>query len=88
MSDNETTTVRPLYVIADDIRAHWPRVNFAAVPYLEALTALDKVTDSYFQDSAKSMIQYFLANASSWRGDDAKRIKNELKVMIGQKPTR
>jgi hypothetical protein len=30
-------------------------------------------------DDANGIILYFLANASSWRGDTARRIKAELK---------
>ena len=33
-------------------------------------------------NSAESVVQYFLANAGTWRGDDAKRIKAELKSML------
>ena len=34
-----------------------------------------------FED-AESIVTYFLANATYWRGEDAKRIKTELKSMI------
>jgi hypothetical protein len=44
--------------------------------------SLDKITDNYGCDSAKSIIAYFLCNASSWRGDVAKRVKAELNKMI------
>jgi hypothetical protein len=30
-------------------------------------------------------VLYFLANAGTWRGPDAKRIKAELKEMVGMK---
>ena len=76
-----TTTVRPLYTIAAEIRKTWANVNFAAKPYLDAMGSLDKVTDSYGMDSAKSIVLYFLSNASTYRGEDAKRIKAELKAM-------
>lgn len=46
------------------------------------MSTLDKVTDKYFMDSAKSIINYFLSNASGWRGEEAKRIKAELKAII------
>lgn len=81
-----TQTHRPLYVIAKEIRKDWgSKVNFGAKPYLEALSTLDKITDAYMMDSAKSIIIYFLSNASSWRGDTAKRIKAELKQIAGIK---
>jgi hypothetical protein len=80
-----TTVTRPLYEIAREIRRIWKNVYFGAVPYLDAMGSLNKVTDSYGCDSGKSMVLYFLANASTWRGDDAKRIKAELKKIAGIK---
>ena len=72
---------RPLYVIAREIRRDWKHVNYAAIPYLDALSSLSSVSDSYGYDSAKSVILYFLGNASSWRGETAKRVKAELKAL-------
>jgi hypothetical protein len=78
----EEAVVRPLGVIASEIRSAWgPKVNFAAKPYLDAMQSLNKMSDNYYQDSAKSIVLYFLANARTWRGPDAKRIKAELKRM-------
>ena len=73
---------RPLFEIAEEIDRTWPKVNFAAVPYLDAMRSLSSVADSYYYDSAKSIVLYFLANAGTWRGEDAKRIKAELKAMV------
>ena len=80
-----TTTTRPLSVIAADVRASWPKVNYGAKPYLDAMSALDSITDNYYADSAKSVVLYFLANATTWRGPDAKRVKAELKALAGVK---
>ena len=77
-----STAVRPLYEIAREIRRTWKNVYFGAVPYLDAMSSLDKVTDRYIMDSGKSIVNYFLANAGTWRGDDARRIKPELKAMV------
>jgi len=74
---------RPLYVIADEIKSDWgTRVNFAAHPYLAAMSQLSVLTDTYGMDNAKGIIQYFLSNATSWRGDVARRVKAELRSMI------
>lgn len=73
---------RPLYEIAAEIRKDWKKVNYAAAPYLDAMFRLDKITDNYISDSGKSIVAYFLGNASSWRGDKAKAIKAELKAMF------
>lgn len=72
---------RPLYIIANDIRADWARPFYGAVPYLDAMGALDSIEDKFFEDSAKSVVLYFLANAQTWRGDTARRVKAELKAM-------
>jgi hypothetical protein len=74
---------RPLSAIARDIRAHWPKVNFAAKPYLDAMATLHGIKDPYYYDSGESVVRYFLSNASTWRGENAKRIKAELKAMLG-----
>ena len=77
---------RPLYDIAADIRKDWgAKVNFAAKPYLDAMASLNSIEDNYGWDSGKSIVLYFLSNASSWRGETAKAIKKELKAMVGLK---
>lgn len=73
---------RPLYKIAADIRANWVKVNYAAEPYLDAMGGLTSISDRYFHDDADSIVRYFLSNATSWRGDDARRIKAELKGLL------
>ena len=76
-----TKKLRPLYTIANEIRMDWKKVYFGAVPYLEAMLCLQSIDDNYGMDSAKSIVLYFLSNASTWRGETAKRIKVELKAM-------
>ena len=73
---------RPLHLIASDIRKDWKNVNYGAKPYLTAMASLDSIDSMYGYDSAKSIVMYFLSNASAWRGDTAKAIKAELKAMI------
>jgi hypothetical protein len=72
-------TPRPIYTIADEITASWPKPYFGAVPYLEAMRMLDSVDDNYGEDSGSSIVMYFLANANTWRGEIARRVKGELK---------
>jgi hypothetical protein len=81
----DTTTQRALSVIAREIRRDWKKVNFAAVPYLEAMLELDTMHDRFYNDDAKTIVLYFLSNASSWRGPEAKRIKAELNSMLKAK---
>jgi hypothetical protein len=73
---------RPLHVIAKEIKKDWKNVNYAAEPYLSAMFSLDSIKDRYGFDSGKSVVAYFLSNASSWKGETAKRIKAELKGML------
>lgn len=77
-----STQLRPLREVAQEIYETWPRVNYAAKPYLLAMEELDLITGSYGADSAASIVRYFLANANGWRGEDAKRIKAELREMV------
>ncbi len=84
MAKKETNpSVRPLKVIAREIRENWKRPYFGARPYLDAMSSLEKITDMYGWDSAKRVVEYFLMNASTWKGDKAKSIKQELKELIG-----
>lgn len=76
-----TTTPRAISAIAWEIRRLWSKPYFGAVPYLDAMFSLDRISDNYGCDSGKSVVLYFLANASTWRGPDAKRIKAELKQL-------
>lgn len=73
---------RPLYTIAAEIRGDWKNVYFGAKPYLEAMSSLDSVNDDFIFDSGKSIVIYFLANANTWKGETARRVKAELKGMV------
>lgn len=72
---------RPLYTIAREISQDWKKPYFGAVPYLQAMSTLDSVDDNYIHDSGKSIVLYFLANANTWRGETARRVKAELKAL-------
>lgn len=77
-----TAPQRKVYEIAQDIRRDWGiKVNFAAKPYLAAMLSLESKKDMYGADSGDSIILYFLTNASSYRGETAKRLKAELKAL-------
>lgn len=73
---------RSLSTIAREIRSDWKKPYFGAVPYLDAMLTLDSVSDNYYYDSGRSIVAYFLANASTYRGETAKRIKLELKSIL------
>lgn len=78
MKIEELTIAQIAYVIKKD----WKRVYFGAVPYLTAMFSLETVDDDYGLDSGKSIILYFLANASTWKGETARTVKAELKRRV------
>lgn len=80
---NSKIEVRPLYEIASEIKSNWVswRKSYAE-HYINAMSDLSSIDDNYMFDSAKSIVLYFLANAQSWRGEVARRIKAELKAMV------
>lgn len=78
-----TITARPLNVIADEIKRNWTKPYFGAVPYLDAMAALGDIDERYGCDSAESIVLHFLANSGTWRGEVARRIKRELKDILG-----
>jgi hypothetical protein len=73
--------MRKIYEIAREVESKWAKVNYGARPYLDAMHELADIADPYYYDSGKSVVLYFLANAHTWRGEDARRIKAELKAM-------
>ena len=74
---------RSISTIAREVESDWKeKVNFAARPYLDAMHTLTSVNDSFYADSGHSVVAYFLANASTWRGDTARRVKAELNKMV------
>ena len=81
----QKTNARPLKDIANEIAADWKKPHFGAVPYLDAMKTLDSINDNYFFDSGKSIVLYFLANAGTWKGETARRIKKELKKLANIK---
>lgn len=74
--------MRTLKEIASEIRRDWKKVYFGAEPYLKAMATLNSVDDNYLFDDGKTIVMYFLANAATWRGETARRVKKELNSML------
>lgn len=72
---------RKLSEIAKDILQHWKNPYFGAKPYIQAMLLINSAEPNapYLSEPAASIVAYFLANATTFRGEDAKRIKAELK---------
>jgi len=62
------------YIISND----WKNVYFGASPYLSAMYSLNSINDRYGMDDGRTVVAYFLANASEWKGPVAKEVKAEL----------
>lgn len=78
------TDTRTISAIARDIRTEWgTKVNYAARPYLDAMLQIDGPNDMFYADDARSIVTYFLANATTFRGEKAKALKAELKSVCG-----
>lgn len=73
---------RSISSIGYEIKRLWTKPYFGAVPYIDAMCQLESVDDFFGYDSARSIINYFLANARTWHGEDARSIKKELKEML------
>jgi hypothetical protein len=76
---------RSLSTIAGEIMGSpWYRSNSSiyARDYVEAMSRLNKITDQFFADTAESVVRYALSNLSTWRGDQARAIKAELKDLL------
>lgn len=79
-------TQRSISEIAYDIQKAWgSKVHLAASPYLEALMYLNDADSIYGCEDAKSLVLYFLSNAGGFRGQEAKKLKSELKKVVGIK---
>lgn len=76
---NERVTVSEIaYAIAKD----WKNISPYAADYLNAMKEINDIEGNYIHDSAKSVVLYFLANASSYRGESARAYKDLLKKMV------
>lgn len=78
--------MRTLNAIAQEVLAdqtNWGKTSLIyAKPYLNAMLSLQTLRDTYGADDARSIVLYFLSNASGWRGETARRVKAELKEML------
>jgi hypothetical protein len=78
-------------MIAHEIEVNWNKrisgtdLYFGAKPYLSAMASLNSIDDNYILDSGRSIVAYFLANASTWKGEAARRIKKELNQLLNSR---
>ena len=70
---------RPIHEIVREIRRTWAKPYFGAVPYLDALSSVSSGKDMYGVERADHLVRYLLSNMTTFRGEDARRLKAELK---------
>lgn len=87
---------RPLHTIATEAisdmdsiarakHKYWRNMFPYLVPYAHAMLTLNTVNDKYILDSGYEIVCRFIANAATWKGETARRIKAELRKMVGLK---
>ena len=80
--DKTNLQMRNISQIAKEILADWKNPYYGAKPYIQAMLNLNSVDDKYGVEPAMNILNGFLANASTWRGEKARQIKNELKQLL------
>ena len=78
--------MRQLHEIAREINLTWENLSPHARPYVSAMSTLRTVHDLYGLDGGDEIVARFLANAGSWRGDVARRVKAELNAALKSIP--
>jgi hypothetical protein len=71
--------MRPIHEIAEETFLDWGKPHYTAEPYLRAMVVLEDFTTLYGFDSADDIVERFLLNAGTWRGEAARRVKKELR---------
>jgi hypothetical protein len=75
--------MKKINIVASEIAVIWGKgISPYAMPYLEAMLYLENIDDLFGCEPAREIIQYFLMNARGFKGPDARRLKNELKVIL------
>jgi len=62
-----------------------PKIYFGAVPYLDAMRSMTSFDEPYGADSGRSIGMYFLSNATTYKGEQARLVKAEIKRRLGLK---
>ncbi len=68
---------RPISEIAKDI-ANEGGVKWATEPYIKAMYKMNSIHDK----SARTVVIFFLASASGFKGVKAKQLKEELRALL------
>ncbi len=74
--------MRTLPEIVREIQTNWYPLGFSAAPYVRAMSYCVDLKARYGTELASDIVERFLANANSWRGITAQRVKAELRAML------
>lgn len=83
--------MRAINAIAAEIAVIWRNkspgrtVHVDSMPYLQAMLEIRNINDTYGLETGDDIVNRFLSNAANWRGHDAKRLKDELRAILGSK---
>lgn len=74
----------PSEIAREIMKTPWYRSNSSiyARDYICAMLDLGSIDQNYHLDTGESVVRYALSNMSTFRGDDARRIKAELKDLL------
>ena len=76
--------MKKISAYASEIEALWPGWRKSpASAYLNAMDHIESQDSEYLYETGRGVVLGFLANASGFRGEAARRIKGELKAMLG-----
>jgi hypothetical protein len=87
----EDTGPRSISEIARDIkRSPWWRSNASiyARDYINAMSCINSIDDQYGLDSGESVVLYALSNMATFKGEEARAIKAELKSHLSKNKKR
>lgn len=78
------TELKPLYELASIIRKECAGKTWYAYarPYVDAMSTLKDASQPYYEDSGVSICLYALSNLSSWRGEIARSVKEQIKKHV------
>jgi hypothetical protein len=77
--------MRELRVIAREIASDWTQIsNGGAREALKNMATMGDITKPFFADpNGYSVVGAFLGHSIGWRGEVARRVKTELRQMMG-----
>lgn len=82
MAQNKRKLSEIAQEVKQDYKSQGKFPNSGMIPYLNAMLAIHSSDPDarYLYEDASTIVAYFLANATTWKGETARRIKQELKT--------